>query len=462
MPILEKLRASMHVGSLDIKEKLKIELTFKERNFIIYFVEPLSEMNLQEIKNIFYPFISDDYRLVKMNYIYIKSIYLDSCKLLKFTLYNPLSTSVFTLMINHLTFKKMNIFANSIPSFNYLNSMVLEIKKRQTVQIQKNIDNFIKVIYLFYHFRDSQRIYNNIINALFLKAFNYGMIYFNKYMKEFNLSQEKLNLVPKDIIKKINKSLNDITTEINGPLPFGGNSSSDPEANLKNKIKDLEDGVNIELGFDSLKENDLFENYPAFLKFPSEIKKRTSFLAETTINLIYKLFNLNQDDLNGKYNEINNTVNGIIINRNALLLKQSNNYVIYNNKEQSYIEDRKAKIEYENKINKWFEYCKKFHSFIPNNSNDNIINNSSEIIQRKFFELLFKTFFSDDIITIKTEKNKTLSSDEFHEILRILRRMKRILFTEKNQNLFSELEFLNEGRSTMDINNLIESQPIFI
>ena len=60
MPTLEKLRASMHVCSLDMKEKLKIELSFTEKSFIIYFIEPLSDINLQEIKNNFFPYISSD------------------------------------------------------------------------------------------------------------------------------------------------------------------------------------------------------------------------------------------------------------------------------------------------------------------------------------------------------------------------------------------------------------------
>ena len=48
---------------------------------------------------------------------------------------------------------------------------------------------------------------------------------------------------------------------------------------------------------------------------------------------------------------------------------------------------------------------------------------------------------------IETEKNKTLSSDEFHEILKILRRIKKILFTNKNLELYSDFEFLNEEKT---------------
>jgi hypothetical protein len=119
--------------------------------------------------------------------------------------------------------------------------------------------------------------------------------------------------------------------------------------------------------------------------------------------------------------------------------------------QQNYIENGNLVNNYEEKINDWFDYCKEFHSFVPNNSFENIIKNTSEIIQRKFFEFLFKIFFSD-IITIEVEKKKTLTSDEFHEILRVLRRVKKILFNDKNQNLYEEFQFLNEEKTFVDLN----------
>ena len=45
---------------------------------------------------------------------------------------------------------------------------------------------------------------------------------------------------------------------------------------------------------------------------------------------------------------------------------------------------------------------------------------------------------------IEVEKNKFLSSDAFHEILLVLRRLKKILFVNKNMNYFNEFLFLNE------------------
>ena len=454
MPSLEKLRASMHVCSLEMKEKLKVELSFTEKSFIIYFIEPLSDINLQEIKNIFFPYISSDFRVINMNYIYIKTIYLDACNLLKFTLYNPLSTSIFTIIFNHFAFKTLNIFAKSVPSFKYLNLMTLEIKRRQNNQISKNINNFIKVINLFYDFRSIGREYNNIINEIFLKAFAHGLIYYDKSMKDYNTSQIKINLIPKDVQKEINESLNNITTELTEPvnMQFEENNSSDFENENENKNLAIVNDEIAELQIDTLTTRDLFQNYPAFAKFLPEIKKKTSYLTEATINLIYKVLNLNPDDLNDKYNIINKTEKGMIINQYNISNIAQENYQKFNI-HQSFVENGNIVNQYDEKINKWFDYCKEFHSFVPNNSADNIIKNTSQIIQRKFFEFLFKVFFSD-VITIEVEKKKTLTSDEFHEILRILRRMKKILFNDKNQNLYKDLEFLNEEKSSFDLNNL--------
>jgi hypothetical protein len=273
-------------------------------------------------------------------------------------------------------------------------------------------------------------------------------------MKDYNTSQIKINLIPKDVQKEINKSLNNITTELTEPvnMQFEENNSSDFENENENKNLAIVNDEIAELQIDTLTTRDLFQNYPAFAKFLPDIKKKTSYLTEATINLIYKVLNLNPDDLNDKYNIINKTEKGMIINQYNISNNVQENYQNFNI-HQSFFENGNIVNQYDEKINKWFDYCKEFHSFVPNNSTDNIIKNTSQIIQRKFFEFLFKLFFSD-VITIEVEKKKTLTSDEFHEILRILRRMKKILFNDKNQSLYKDLEFLNEEKSSFDLNNL--------
>ena len=98
MSSLDKLRASIRIGSLDINEKLNIELSFTDENFIIYFLDPLNEINIREIKNLFFPFISLDNRTIKMNYLYIKSIFLDGSNLLKFSWFAILYNNMHTLV----------------------------------------------------------------------------------------------------------------------------------------------------------------------------------------------------------------------------------------------------------------------------------------------------------------------------------------------------------------------------
>ena len=88
--------------------------------------------------------------------------------------------------------KKKNLFSKMNPSQNFMNYLVLEIQKKQQIQIKKNINNFINVIHIFYEFRSTKRKYNDIINELFLKAFMYGMIYYNNSVKALNKSQEKI------------------------------------------------------------------------------------------------------------------------------------------------------------------------------------------------------------------------------------------------------------------------------
>ena len=132
MSLPDKLKCSIYICCLDRSKKTKIELYFNKYFFTIYFIEPLKDENLKEIKEIFFPFISKDNRIIKINYIYIKSIYTDSSQLLKFTLHNAISTSIITVIFNHLKYKKSLIFPNENVPSSMLTSYVIEINKKIT------------------------------------------------------------------------------------------------------------------------------------------------------------------------------------------------------------------------------------------------------------------------------------------------------------------------------------------
>ena len=290
---------------------------------------------------------------------------------------------------------------------------------------------------------------------MFIKAFNIGIIFYDKSLKEFYLSQEKIKQYPKEKQNKINNDLEKFEQQMPDPEINieNNNNSSDVETEenqiKKNKKIIQKNDISSELELDTITQKDLFQNYPLFNKFPMDLKKMASYFTEITINLLYKLFNVNIEELNKKYDDLNQTVNGRIINK-KINLENFNQTDINNliaNIHKSYNNKIIDKNVYEDKIKEWFEFSKEFHSFIPNNSMENIISNTAQIIHRKFFEILIKTFFPD-IISIEINRNKTLNSDEFHLILKILRRLKSILFTNKNRKYYLDFEFLNEEQNS--------------
>jgi hypothetical protein len=127
-----------------------------------------------------------------------------------------------------------------------------------------------------------------------------------------------------------------------------------------------------------------------------------------------------------------------IIEHNEIY-KENQDTLNHSNFYRKYLIDNKKVIN-ENEL---LDFSKKFNAFLPNNSIQNIVDNTSQIIHRKFFELLFKHFFSD-IIDIKSDKNKAMGSEPFHLILKVLRRLKKIIFTNKNINYYNEFLFLLE------------------
>ena len=457
MAVPNKINCTIHIGSFYIKEKLNIELSFNQDSFIIYFLDPISPKNAKELRELFLPFISDDNNMIILNFIYIKSILIDGINLFKFTLYNPLKTSIFTIIFNHFKWKKPLLSFNYSPPPNILFSIGQYINTKQKKQIAKYIKNFIDVIHLLYDFISVERKHNPIIEEIFLKAFIYGQNYYNNKVKEFNKSQEIKKSISDELSTKIKKALEEYQTKKSWDINHHNKNSSDFEDNDDNEneeeniISEKEDkkedeGEEPEFNFDNIVERDLFQNYPKFSKLFPEIKIKTSYFAETIIKLIFQLLNINKNDLDEIYTNINWTeigqrVNGIDgVNLSLVNYRIQNNN--YSQAPQNIIENNNSTND-ESQIKKWFEYTKKFHEFIPNNSLDNIYINTSEIIQRKFFEILIKNYFGD-IINIELEKNKTLSMDDFHQILMVIRRMKKILFTNKNFEYYSDLPFLNE------------------
>ena len=499
MSFPEKLKCSIYICCLDRNKKTKIELFFAKDYFSIYFLEPLKKENLKEIKDIFSPFFSKNNRIIKINYIYIKSIYVDNSKLLKFTIHNPISTSIITIIFNHFKYKKSLLFSEVDIPMSMLPSIAIDINQKITYLVEKKINDFITVIRLLYQFTSTERKYDPTIENLFINAFSFGKNYYDKCCKElyFNekknkkiMSEEKTKIINKFINQmKIEKESNNKTNILEQIRKANKSSSSiEDEDEEKSKTKNMKiidtilsnNGIDYSefkpsmlsaLNIDVNKKKDLFQNYEKFKKFMQDIKNTTSYFSEITINILFKIFNIDRKDLDSKYNYINKSAIGLRIDLNInksktsaiyddsqinnlnliyngknTNLKKKNSFEKINNNIQKYYSDEQYKNEDQNEeknINEYLDFSKKFHSFAPNNSIQNIVDNTSQIIHRKFFELLFKHYFSD-IIDIESEKNKTLSSEEFHLILKMLKRLKKIIFTNKNINYYNEFLFMLE------------------
>jgi len=497
MSLPEKLKSSLYICCLEKNKKTRIELQFSKEHFTISFLETLNNEYLEEVKELFSPFVSKNNRHIKINYIYIKNIYADNDKLLKFTIYNPLSKSILTLIFNHFKYKKSIIFTElNIPQ-SMLPSISSNINKKVIAITQKKINDFINIVLLLYQFTGIERKYNEIIEDLFLKAFTFGKQYYDKSVKEFSVS-DKINKksMNEETAKKINEFIsemkiekeNNTKTNIIEQIKKANKSSSDieEEEEEKSKTKNMEiiDKILVNNGMDgseynpsiffalkieSINKRDLFQNYEKFKKFQSEIKEKASYFTEITINLIFKVFNIDKNDLDNKYNFINKTAIGYRISLKNQIpeydIPETNFGLIYNTKvldqnkssfkekeffgninqimKKYYSDEANNDNDNEKYINELLDFSKKFNSFVPNNSMENILDNTSQVIHRKFFEFLFKGYFSD-IMEIESEKYKTLSSDSFHQVLLVLRRLKKILFTNKNLNYYNEFLFFNE------------------
>ena len=388
-----KLIAKLHTDIFEVEDKYNIELHFYPENFMINFNGPLINKDIIELKNNFYPFISSDYISVKMNYIYLKELSLDNNNYLSMEIYNPTNINIFTVSFKDLKYKnKLSFFASVSSNDLIINKIILDIKKKIKNQILKYINNFNNVIQIFLDFISVERKYNNITNNLFLKAFDFGNKYYENSIKQYISSQKKINLIPENERKLIDEHLKTINDEIEKTIILNiiktKNDSSKGSDELKNEFENLDSDI------DSINIKDLFQNYPKFNKFLDDIKKMTSFYTEKTINLIFDLLEINLNE--------NNISNIIDIEKNLNI-----------------------------KINNW----KQEHLFVPDNSVDNIISNASLIIERKFFEFLFKKFFSG-IINLEINKDKTITNDEFCQILINLKSVKSILFNNDNQENF--------------------------
>ena len=481
MSIQGRFRCSLYICFLEKNQATNIELNFSKDYFLINFLEAIKNENHEKIGKIFSPFFTNNSKMqLKINFIYIKNIYLDSKNLLKFTIHNPLSQGIATFIFTNFK-QKIAILPEMNLSTKTLSKLSINVSNK-IIQITKTkIMDFKNVIYLLYQFIGTERKYQEIIEQYFVKAFIFGMKYFQIALNDFQKTTEKNEqYMNKEIANKINGYISEIKVNrekekkrnIMEHIKDIHKSSSSIEDNDEEKEEENSKNNNMEeidkilvnngienneykpeiiqiLEIDSNKRRDLFQNYSKISRFLPEIKTNVSYFTEITVNLFFTLMNIDKNELSINLAQYKSSTNQDPDNINDIpesMFKMNTRYIP---KDDSYKYNYPLHTSYnvenkcnENLVNELLDFSKKFNSFLPNNSHDNIIENASQIIHRKFFEFFFRDYFSD-IINIEVEKNKIMSIDNLNLILRMISRLKKILFINKNKDFFIEYPCLN-------------------
>ena len=144
----------------------------------------------------------------------------------------------------------------------------------------------------------------------------------NKYLDEMKIEEEsnnKNNLIKQ--IKQANKS-NSSIEEDNEEKSKTKNMEIVDKILVNNGLEksEFDASIFLDLEIDSNNKGDLFQNYGKCKKFVNNIKIQTSYFTEITINLLYKVLNINKIDLNNKYNMMNKSAIGLRINLNTYKL----------------------------------------------------------------------------------------------------------------------------------------------
>ena len=492
MMLNNKFNCVLNLCCLEKKNKKKVELSFTKNYFLINFIEPLSKEYIKEIKELIPPLFTIKDHIIRINYVYIKNLYTNNTSLIKITLHNPIKSNIFTIIFSHLQLKKVLPFFFPVYKRHSLSlpSVTLKVDEKISSYTIHKINSFLDFIHLLYRFINTERKYNKIIENFAKRAFNIGIVYYRKNLKEFNNSRKKnTKLLSSEISSKINnyiaqlrfkkesenkinmmeqiqkvkKNSSSIRESVCDEKSKAQKINAVDELVFKNKEENLEynHSIYLALEIDSNNRKDLFENYEIFKKVGQELKIKSSYYAEITVNLIYKMLNIDKVELDNKFNCMNRSFIGMQLNMGqinstifATVQHPSNFNLTYNyendipnanmdfeniniNMEKTKNDENNSYQNTEEFINELLNFSQKFNSFVPNNNIQNIEDNAAQLINRKFFELLLKHFFPD-IIDVSIDKNRVMELDTFHQSLRILRRLKQILFVNKNKKYFEE------------------------
>ena len=233
-------------------------------------------------------------------------------------------------------------------------------------------------------------------------------------------------------------------------------------------------------------------NYNSFEMLFSDIKTKSSFIIDETINILLQIINFENNNLKvnkilktkvandlknfeeSSKSSINPEININFKSKSSYnIISYSENIVNRLNKRDEFdknsnystkhssikeksnkkedliltpkfchneIKEESSKKEFFKDILIKLEECKSKHAFLPTNSYFNILHNSIEVVHRKFFEISFDEYFQN-VFLIEKDKNSYLKLESLFSFFLYLRNLKNYLLTDENKLYFSNIYF---------------------
>ena len=472
--ITEKLKGDLTISTLNPPHKIKFQVEFTEHSLNLKLLSIPKKNKIKDlIAHIFHP-IYQEGQTYLINYALIKQISITDLSSLKLLIYNPISSTHFTLTFTSIETTGM-IFNKKV---SYENLHILT--KKATILINNEIKHLIEqFLYLFTLLRDcldQKKNENSAIEDILLKSYLIGKTYYEKYMSE---------------LKKINKLKSSVGKVLNEKIEAIKLNNSDIGEDADEFTKKIGTEVKI-------------ETFAQFDSLINEFKLRTSVYIEESIILFFKIVSVdlnlfhsgfrkvdklsvsrNLRSVNERERRKNMTFQAQIVqnisssnfnrslnyqsrNKEGLITKalkaNNNSFVNVQKTPPEILEtpkfcDKKNKKNVKNsdkstnctinntmsitEVMKHIDEGRQAHSFVPPTDTFNIFFNTTEIIHRKFFEIFFDEFIGK-IFSYEKDKDGLIKLDSLYNYFVYLRGLKNILFIEKNRIYFSSVFFMDE------------------
>ena len=429
-----KINGIMQFNFLNISEKIKVQIQFLEHSFIIKIIKTTIRQDI--IDKIFNP-IKKIANCYIINYTLIKDIFISE-SIIKLFINNLKTLSIISITLSKLE-TNGKIF-NSKISIEGLKILIYKIKYSIIREMKYLKDLISTMIDLLDDCSNEKKSSNPIVEEILFQSYIIGREFYDKYMIELKKNMKIKETIQKNVLEQIeifqkeeispyysdlnDFSLNNINIESNNPTCEISNNNSTVE-NGNNNINNNSNTYDLMMNQFKTKTT----------KNISESIKLFFIILQNDCNDLDKCDYLRQKTISFHANNLQKTY----FNQNLLYqlnkIPTFNPYVSNNFEEQKSSKTgkniMKKNIKNDNNLEEIIKKCCKKHSFLPPNDGFNIFFNTTEIIQRKFFELFFNEFIGD-IFEFQRDNDNIIKLDSLYQIFVCIRRLKKVIFMENN------------------------------